>query len=378
MRAIIFIILSLGLVLSSNCPVLAIYTSGEDENPSISIPVQDDAALAGNSVSISEQVFGELFALGNTIYVGKKAGRSIYAAGNSVTIDQGAGYNVLAGGNTVILNGEIGHDVYVGGNSVTLGEGTIIRGDLRVGAANLVLDGVIDGNVYFGGEAVTSKAVIGGEMKGEAQTLAFTGGTIGKDLVYYSSKEANGLDKVKVSGKTERSKARFTGKDMDKTEEFSILGLLFAGWVFSFFGTLLLGAILILLAPKKVTAVTHGVTKEWKQSFVAGLIAFIVFPLVAILAFTTLIGWQIALMLFAIYWVLLTIAANLGLIALGQYVLSKRSANPSWWLALVTGVVIVYLLKATPLIPLISVVVFIGLTLPAFGALLRWYRQHLA
>ncbi len=375
-RIILSFIVVCGLFIG---PTAQAATFTENGTTTINKEIRDDAFLAGQNVNISAPVFGELFAAGSTVVVSERGDRSVYAAGNTVTIDKGAGYNAFAAGNTVTISGEYVHDVYVAGSTVIIKEGTIINGDLYVGAAELTLNGTVKGDVKASVDQMTSNAVVGGTLKGEINRLTFTGGSIGVDLSYGSDTDAKGLDQVMVAGKTERTKPKFESNDNEASVFlFLFFPFVIGAWLFSLLSSLILGALLIWLAPKKVTTVTENIRSNWKELFGRGVVAWIVIPVVSIFAFITLVGWPIGVIGLALYIPLLMFSCVIGSITVGTFLAESVNQKGNIWLALFLGVLVLAILTATPVIGwLLSLAVFIGLTLPALGGLMTWYKEHL-
>ena len=349
----------------------------EGGSPAVNEEVRDDVFAAGQSVTVGAPVFGELFAAGSTVAVSNRPERSVFAAGNTVTIDKGAGYNAFAAGSTVTLSGEYGHDVFAAGANVIIKEGTVINGDLFVGAGELTLGGTVKGDVNVSAEQVASNAIVGGSLKGEISELTFTGGSIAGDLKYGSEKDASGLDKVTIGGKTERTTPKIDNKDADKLP-FFLFPLAIAGWAMGVLSSFILGAFLIWLVSKKVVFVTEAIRSNWTNMFVRGLVAFIVIPAISLIAFLTIAGWPIGVIGFMLYVPLLMIAGSLAVITAGTFITEAINQKDNWWLSLLLGVIVVSILGATPILGWwIKLAVFIGLTLPALGGIVTWYQEKL-
>ena len=98
---------------------------------------------------------------------------------------------------------------------------------------------------------------------------------------------------------------------------------------FRFLGLMLMGALLILLMPKKVQLLADDVRSNWGASLGWGLAGFIGGPLVAMLAFMTFIGWPVGLIVLAAWLIELFLSAIFGTITLGALIM--RMKTPNWW-----------------------------------------------
>lgn len=342
----------------------------------ISTPVNDDAFIAGNGLQINAPVSGELFAFGNSVTVDKPIGRSIISAGNIVNINNGSGYNAFVVGNAVTLKGDFGHDVYVAGSSVVLDSSSVIHGSLFVAGGDVVLYGSITGDVHFTTGSFTSNAVIGGNLDGSSggsknnssNPIFFTGGSIAKDFTYRSNQVAAGLTTVKISGQTQRS--NYPVKN--NSTSITLQGLFFSALML-----IVLGAAMIAFAPKQIEAIQDSVRKNWGKNALNGLLTVIVTPIIILLLMFTIIGIPLALILIALYGVLIAMCGVVSTIMIGQYLLRLSKITSSIWLALVVGVIVTVALKSTVWLALITgLVIGVGLILPAIGASLTWFKER--
>lgn len=372
----VLLTVTLGLVLTA-LPARAAVTVGGHPDAAITTEVNDDAFTGGQSVSVTAPIRGELFAVGETVTVSTRPDRSIFAAGMTVSVPNGAGYDAFVGGQTVTLAGEYGHDVYVLGQTVVLEPNAHVKGSVYVMGDTITVHGRIDGQLSVAGGSVTSDAVIGRDARIAADQLRFTGGSIGGDLRHGSAGTVTGLDTVSVAGQTVR--------DEQPSREFAVGGgtgratpadtALEA--LMAFLTMAIVGGLLILLVPARIAAAATDVHTHWLQSFLTGLVTLIVGPLVIGIALATLVGWPVAIVLGLLYTAALVASGFLAPILLGKLIV-KAETGERPWRALLIGSAIVAVTTALPVIGwLPSLAVFVGLTLPIFGASLRWTWEQL-
>jgi len=357
------------IVLTGWSPVQAAYMQG-NQAAVVTNPVNDDAFLSGNSITVSAPIHGELFAAGNTVTVSDAVDRSILAAGNTVTVNNGSGYNAFAAGNSVMLHGTYQHDVYAAGNEVTLASDVVIHGSLYVAGNLIAVHGRIDKDLFVGGSTVTSDATIGGGIQGRIDDLTFTGGSVGQNVAYTSPNTASGLQAVTIHGSVDHKTPTVeTFAQATSSVATDILMALLT--------MLAVGALLILLLPKAVVSVTDGVRTTWGANMILGLAVVFGAPFLALLAFITVVGWPIGFIVLALWGIGLYVATILGIITAGRLLTGVK--NTSLWLVLAVGSLVILLLTRLPLVgPLVHVLTFVGLTVPAFGSMLRWLQTKLA
>ena len=127
--------------------------------------------------------------------------------------------------------------------------------------------------------------------------------------------------------------------------------------VIQFIGMLLLGLLLVWGIPKHLEKARKALDDAFWPSFMWGLLAVVLTPMVAFLLFFSLIGMPIALFLMVLY----VLAGIYGMILislyLGEKILKKvtkrhwRSVSPYW--SIVLGVLIVVLLVNIPFLGLL-------------------------
>lgn len=368
MKKSLFILLALVIGLGAFSlppkPVQAasfIHSSSESGDIVVSKPISDDLMTAGNTVSVGAAVAGELFAAGNSVSVSEAVGRSVWAAGNTVAVEKGSGYNAFLAGNAVTLSGTYAHDVYVAGNTIIIKEGTVINGQLRASGKSLTLNGTVKGDVYFTGQSFSSSAVIGGSVHGWGSDFTFMAGSIAGDFKYESSKDATGLDTVKVTGTTQRSEP--------KNQDQGVAGLV-GFFILSMLGTLFLAYLLVLFRHQQLEDISEMIEKDRGTSFLRGLAFFVLVPIAIIIGFALIIGWQVAIVLGLAYVAFLIFAHAISCIWLGSWILEKATMKKQslWWGALV-GVIVIGILGNTPAIGWIFGAIFsFWIVLPVLGA----------
>lgn len=348
----------------------------KQENLTVDQAITNDVYLVGETVIIAAPITGELFMVGSNVASTRQSiSRSLLAVGKTIEVDSKVGYNAWVAGATVSIAGEIDHDVFVAGDSVTIKEGTIINGDLYAGATELKINGTVRGRILANVARATINASIGQELRIYGQQIEFTGGEVGGNFVYGadSDRQPTGLDKVKINGKTEQVEPKYYDWTMAGVQESGLN----KSWLINLLGSILLGAAFIRFMPKKLIEVTQIMSKQWNRSFVNGLLALIVIPILAMLLLFTLVGIKLGFIIFGAYIVLLGFVSIYGLFILGRWVLAKTGdSQPNWWARLLVGAVLMAVLTLIPSLNWIVIAVyFFALTLPGLGASLIWYRQ---
>lgn len=138
----------------------------------------------------------------------------------------------------------------------------------------------------------------------------------------------------------------------------------FAWWLAVSVSTLIVGLLLVWLAPGALSAGERAVREHVGATVGWGVAIAIGVPLLAVLALVTLVGIPLGLALLLALIPVLLVAYTTGAWIVGRRVLRSRSAGP--WAALVAGW---GLLRVLALIPVVGALVGLAATVVGLGAL---------
>lgn len=242
---------------------------------------------------------------------------------------------------------------------VLTGQATVAEGETY--DTVVIFDGpaTIEGTVDHAVVAFNGPVTISGSVAEEVVAFNGTitvqsGATVGGDLV--SRRDPVVEEGAVVEGEIGRDPGRLL------RDPFPFLGRL-ASWLAVSVSVLLLGVLLLALAPRAADAVDAAWRSAVGPSIGWGLLLLIGLPILAILAFITLVGIPfgvgLALALFLIY--------SLGYTT-GAWVLGRALLKPptSRFLAFLAGLVI---LRAVALVPIVAGIVGTIATLAGLGAI---------
>ena len=305
--------------------------------------IDGDLYLAGGTIIIDGTINGDLIAAGRTIMVNGTVNGSIMAAGGTLHINGEVTHAVRLIGETMNISGTIGRDLLVAGAKFIMASTAEIGDDLLLGVGNARIDGLIKGDINGGVDNLT---------------IASTASIQGK-LNYFSENEANIQSGAQIRGTVTHELSNVK----EKLTAGTWLG--FWGKVIGFLMTLVLGIIIVLLAPRRVKAVTESIrTRPW-ASLGWGAIILVATPIAAGIACITIIGLPLGLITLALYAIALCIAQLFAGLFIGQLIIgSSRRVETKGALigALTLGLAILSLLRLIPFVDF-----FIGLAAILFG-----------
>jgi hypothetical protein len=219
-------------------------------------------------------------------------------------------------------------------------------GDIVVFDGDVTIRGEVTGDVVVFDGDVTIRGSVAGDV------VAFSGlatlgqrGRVAGDLVYGDDKPVQAPGS-RVAGKVKKF----------EVGDASIIGAI-ALWGAFTVSLLLLGLILLLLAPKAGAAIARTAKAKALVSALVGLLAFFLIPVIAIVACITVIGLPLGIVLLLLLVPLYAISYCAAALVVGRLILKNAVI-----LAFIVGLVI---LQALTLIPIAGGI--IGFLATVFG-----------
>lgn len=363
-----------GLAIVLTCTLLMIFTAmpvfafdGRSGNI-VTVPggevITDDLYVGANTVIIDGTINGDLWAAGNGISINGIVNGSVMAAGRIVNINGDIGHAVRAAGETINISGDVDGDVMVGGSQVNIASKAKVGGDLLLGAGNARIDGLIEGIIKGGGEGVT----ISGEVRGnvdlnvESLTILPTANIQG-NLTYTSKEEADIQSGAQIGGVTTHNLPKVK-EERAKVFPFVLFSGI-GGKVTGFLMALIVGLVIILLAPRRLTSIAESIRTRPGPSAGWGALILFATPIAAIIVCITIIGIPLGIIVLALWGIAIYLAQIPVGLFIGRWIIGHFRGVESKAImvgALALGLVILRLLRLIPHLGF-----FIGLAIILFG-----------
>jgi hypothetical protein len=256
------------------------------------------------------------------------------------------GDRVVLSGNVRVPNGETAGEVVVFSGDVAVGG--LVRGDVVVFSGRVAVTGQVSGDVIsFEGPVVLGpNAQVGGDVTAKGEVSRRPGAQVG-------GRVGSGFP-VAI-----RAPALLSGR----------LGL----WLSTMFSVLVLGLLLMWIAPRASDSVHQTFLDSKLRSVLLGLAWFVGLPVIACLLAVTLVGLPFGLGLLLALAFLYSVAYTWGIWIVGRLILPSRNR----FLAFLLGWAIV---GALSLVPYLDIVLWVVLAIPGLGAmwLATWRARRLA
>lgn len=267
----------------------------------------DDLTVFGGNVYVEGVVEGNLDAFAGNVFVnGVIEGDVDAVAGN------------------VHVAGDVGGDVSAVGGNVVLERDGEVAGSFSAAAGTVVVRGTIDGDAEVGAGSIVveSTAVVGGDL------------TYGGALERHPDAQVGGV--VTQNGEV----------TVGITEPVPTIPAWF-GALYGFLANLLLGALLLLVAPGFSREVAGRVRNEPLVAGGVGLLTLIGVPIALVLLAITIVGIPLAILGALLFATTVWIGVVYGGFALGTWLLSLVDEG-NRWAALALGLLLLAVLGVIP------------------------------
>jgi len=303
----------------SPAPVAGVAAPGDDlvtagSTVRVMNEVTGDVAAAGNDVTIDAPVDGYVMSAGRRVTLVGKIGNDLWAAGETVNIESPIANNAMVAGRTVHVrsNAVIGHDAHLAGNDVTA-EGRVER-NLTIGAGGTAL---INANV---GGVVTARAT---------RVSVLPDSVIQGDLYVKAAQPPDISPRARVLGRIH----------YERTIDTETWFMWPHRWIISGVALMILGLAAVWFSPAWAAHVATTMRTRVGASILSGIAAIIIIPVAVAMLAVTVIGFPLAVVLTAIYILVLALSSVFVAYRAGEWVLHRIWS--SRWAFMILGVAIV-------------------------------------
>ncbi len=327
--------------------------------------VDDDIYLAGAQVDLYATVNGDVVVAGGQLNLEGDIKADVIATGGRITLRGAVGDDARLAGGEIRVASQIGDDLVAAGGRIHLSPAARIGGRAWLSGGEVRIDGhVVDELRVSSGRVVIAGAVNGNAELWADQVIIEETAVISGNLHYKSAHEAIIAAGAHIDGEVVHTPVEVDMKPV-------VASVIFAGLVL-LFSIIVTAVVLYLLFPDFSLRVSQSLRSEPWLSLGVGLAVFAGVPVLMVILFATAIGVWLALMLLAIYLVLLLtgyfsgalFVANAGLNLLRKTEVSKALRATALAVAIFT-------LAVFNLVPLLGGLVNWAVLLAGIGALSR-------
>ncbi len=291
-------------------------------------------AGAKTSVTIDGTVHGDVFCGSQDVIISGTVDGDVICAAQTIRIDGSVGGSVRVAGQSIEVAGPVGRNITAIGQSFTLDPTGTVSGEILAATEHTFIDGTVKGDI----SEVVNSLVFGDNAKV-------------KGSVKYQSKNAASLaPTATISGMLVQTTPK--PKSKPPTTEVKRVSKGAGGVVGKIILSLIFGAIIVAIAPKKTAKILDLMKSSPGASMLTGFLAMLVIPMVLILMAITIIGIPFSILLGIVFALALAAASIFASLLAGRFVLDKLNANKknNMYVNLLVGVPVVGILFTVPIL----------------------------
>ncbi|GGX66065.1 hypothetical protein GCM10007385_39080 [Tateyamaria omphalii] len=236
-----------------------------------------DTFISGETITQTVETSGDVFVAGRSATVLGQASGDFHAAGFDVVIDVNIDEDVYAAGAYVTMKGTAGEDLTSAGFTVRTEASSRVNGNARLAAATIIVDGPIDGALSATGRDVLLNAAIAGDVRIAARTLRFgPEAIISGQLTYSTDTRTDVPERVAPAARVtftplQRGRLWNVREAVGDMPSFPTFASAFFGFVVSLLFFVVLGAIALGFAPKKVSCLRKTIGASPGRTLLQGV-----------------------------------------------------------------------------------------------------------
>lgn len=328
-----------------------------------------DLISGSRYVDIMGYVDGDVYSGCERMNVEGEIKDDFFAGAREITVKGKVGGMVVGAGQSVTIDGEVGSDVIAFGAEVRITPRAHIKGNLFVGSGSLMFDGGrVDGWIKGGVGQLYLNGSVGEPVSLEAGDVRFgndyyapqgTRLTLPKDLDSHMPNLPNNLE-IEIKNRKAFYQSGFF--------YWSLVSMFVVG-------------LLISLIFKNFTHNLLDVARRniFKNTGI-GFLFLIAAPIAIIILIALILTIPAALILLALYFILLYLSSILTGLYAGKYIfelLGKKSEQPNLVLSLIVGLILVVLFPKLPFIGWLIKLAVISFGMGSFVVYLWGFRQKI-
>lgn len=353
------------------------------KNIVISQPVYEDLYVAGGNITINAPIYGDLIIAGGTIVINDTVTNDILLAGGNVIFNGYVGDDIRCAGGNIRISKNVTGDVVAAGGEVIVDAGVTIGG-LMISGGNITLNGNVNGEVkamfgelYLNGNIAKGIDCRGGTLSingsvGGKSILSANYITIGTNAVFNNDvrywNDQKGLD---LESHIKNGKAIFDPSLRIRSEKWYFLGATSLFLLLWYLGMALLMILIIqYLFAATMKSAANTVFNHSLKSLGFGFLFFIGIPVAAAIAFVTVVGVPLGLLLITGYIILVLLATVISSIIVANWLNNRYEKKWSYWRLAFAAFGIFVVLKLISLTPFVGWIILSLMVCISFGAIL--------
>ena len=378
-------ILSTFLILT----ILALVSGGSALAQDVSVPgLNEDVTVAkdeviegpyiatGDNITVSGTINGDAYIVGSVVTIDGEINGDLLVGGGVVTIKGKVSDDVRAGGGMVTIDGRVGRNVTALAGTVTFGSDADIDGDVITAGGTFAHLGNIDGKALIYSSNTTLGGRVGKDVTVAAEKISvLKTALLDGSLSYTADKEASVSAEARIVGAVKRTATGKALTQVGSSARRGLSGVRFGVNFLSYLSMLLLGLIILKVAPRQATAVAKLMGEKPWQSLGFGFLGLVLTPIVIVVLMVSVIGMPAAAILGGGYILIIGTSSLFTGLFVGQKVFGLANFKENAYAMLTVGLLLLQLILALPVVGgfvrFLSVLAVFGATITLTKEVLR-------
>lgn len=331
--------------------------------------IGEDLYIAGKMVSIRGRINGDVCVAGKTVTLnGHVHGNAVIFA-ETIMVQGEVENGVKAFGNSITIGGKVYGDLLLAGNTIQIEDTSQVGGDLLFAARRIKINAPVEGDILGGGQTVVLNSIVNGDTKLGVKNLTLTSlARVGGNLTYISEEEAFIEPGAEIGGTITRRLPEIKEKLKAIFPFVIIIGIV--GKIVGFMMALLVGLVLILVAPRWMQSVTDFLAE--KPGPCAGWGALLLFatPIAIFIALVTIVGFTLGVIVGLLYLITLYISQLAVGFLIGRLIIGRTKSVKNWGVMFGVFTLGLFILRIVRLIPVFGHIIWTAAALFGLGAIL--------
>ncbi len=327
------------------------------------------------SISIEGTLDGDLYVTAQSVRISGVVTGDVFAAGSEINVTGEIKKSFRAAAANVVMDGTVEDNLLVSGGTLVLGSKSHVRGSVSAYTGQFTHHGVVDGSLTFTG----GTAVLGGKVLEDASITADAieiqpGARVEGDIDYSTRKPMDDELRAITGGDVTYDESPVERRKEEKRVEHKLRPTTFGvgKWIAFFTATFLFGCALLAVFGEYEPKVTQVIGTDALRCAGIGFVSILV-TIAVTLSAILLITIPFVLIYLLAYIVAIYLAKIPVAIWIGRFLLAKANRPSGPYMALLVGLVALYLVF---MLPVLGVVAQCLAALLGLGAMTMTYLAH--
>ena len=273
--------------------VAAVHAQEFHSGNSVNLPpgkiVNSTVFAAGRSVNIAGVINGDVFCAGQDVTVSAQVRGDVICSGQNVTVSGNVTGDVRLLGQDVKLGGSVSGNATVAAQTFVEQPEASVRGDVTLGAQDGTIHGTVGRDLSASTSTLTVSSTVSRNIQAVVQNLHLdTGARIGGNVDYTSGNTLQRSGGAQVSGHVTKHAPSPSHPGRKSIWSYAL---------YVYLAGLLTALVLVLLLPRMFEYAARLARGSLARTFLVGVVASIVWPVVIVILAVTLVGIPLAVIL---------------------------------------------------------------------------------